>query len=207
LQYSEIVLYLTAGGRKMTALKEIRDHLNPGQVYRRADIEKWSNAVDRHLSQLQKEKNLLKLSGGMYYCPKESPFGPVPPSDNELVEAFLKDDRFLLTTPNAYNSLGVGTTQLYNETVVYNHKRHGIFKLGVRSFRFVLKHHFPSDLSEEFLLVDLVDHINQLAENRERILNLVKAKAQSMDQKNLKDAILNYGGVRAKKMFKSIMEI
>lgn len=191
----------------MTTLQEIRVHLNPGQVYRRADIEKWSNAVDRHLSQLQKEKTLFKLSGGMYYCPKESPFGPVPPSDHELVEAFLKDNRFLLTTPNAYNSLGVGTTQLYNETVVYNHKRHGVFKLGVRSFRFVLKHHFPSDLSEEFLLVDLVDHINQLAENRERVLNLVKAKAQSMDQKYLKNAVLNYGGVRAKKIFKSIAEI
>ncbi len=191
----------------MTALQEIRVHLNPGQVYRRADIEKWSNAVDRHLNQLQKEKTLFKLSGGMYYCPKKSPFGPVPPSDYELVKAFLKDDRFLLTTPNAYNSLGVGTTQLYNETVVYNHKRHGIFKLGVRSFRFVLKHHFPSDLSDEFLLVDLVDHINQLAENRERILNLVKRKAQSMNQKYLKSAILNYGGVRAKKMFKSIAEI
>ncbi len=191
----------------MTALQEIRVHLNPGQVYRRADIEKWSNAVDRHLSQLQKEKALLKLSGGMYYCPNESPFGPVTPSDYELVKAFLKDDRFLLTTPNAYNNLGVGTTQLYNETVVYNHKRHGIFKLGVRSFRFVLKHHFPSDLCDEFLLVDLVDHINQLSENRERVLNLVKTKAQSMNQKYLKNAILNYGGVRAKKMFKSIAEI
>ena len=191
----------------MTALQEIRVHLNPGHIYRRADIEKWSNAVDRHLSQLQKEKTLFKLSGGMYYCPKESPFGPVPPSDHELVKAFLKDDRFLLTTPNAYNSLGVGTTQLYNETVVYNHKRHGIFKLGVRSFRFVLKHHFPSDLCDEFLLVDLVDHIDQLAENRERVLNLVKAKAQSMDQKYLKNAVLNYGGVRAKKLFKSIAEI
>lgn len=207
MQYSEIVLHLKIGGNKMTALQEIKDHLNPGQVYRRADIEKWSNAVDRHLSQLQKEKTLFKLSAGIYYCPKKSPFGPVPPGDHELVEAFLKDDRFLLTTPNAYNSLGVGTTQLYNETVVYNHKRHGIFKLGMRSFRFVLKHHFPSDLSDEFLLVDLVDHINQLAENRAKVLTLVKKKAQSMNQQYLKNAILNYGGVRSKKMFKSIAVI
>ncbi|MGZ3634217.1 MAG: hypothetical protein ACXU9U_03510 [Parachlamydiaceae bacterium] len=189
----------------MLALQEIKAHLHPGQVYRRADIEKWSNAVDRHLSQLQKEKTLFKLSGGMYYCSKESPFGPVPPNDRDLVKAFLKDDRFLLTTPNAYNSLGVGTTQLYNEIIVYNHKRHGIFKLGTRSFRFIVKHHFPSDLSEEFLLVDLVDHINQLAEDRDKILALVKVKAQSMDQIRLRNAILNYGGVRAKKVFNSIM--
>lgn len=187
--------------------QEIKTHLNPGHVYRRADLQTWSNAVDRHLNQLQKEKALFKLSGGIYYCPKESPFGPVPPTDHELVKAFLKDDRFLLLSLSDYNSLGVGTTQLYNETIVYNHKRHGIFKLGQRSFRFVLKHHFPADLSNEFLLVDLVDHINQLAEDRERVLNLVKRKAQTMDQNRLKNAILNYGGVRAKKMFKSIGEI
>jgi hypothetical protein len=191
----------------MTALQQIRIHLNPGQVYRRSDIEKWSNAVDRHLSALQKEKALFKLSGGIYYCPKKSPFGLVPPSDHDLVKAFLKDDRFLLMSPNAYNSLGVGTTQLYNETIIYNHKRHGIFKLGMRSFRFILKHHFPSDLCDEFLLIDLVNHIDQLAENRERVLSLVMAKAQSMNQKHLKDAILNYGGVRAKKMFQSITKI
>ncbi len=143
----------------------------------------------------------------MYYCPKESLFGPVPPSDHELVKAFLKDDRFLLMTPNDYNNLGVGTSQLYNETIVYNHKRHGVFKLGKRSFRFVLKHHFPSNLCEEFLLVDLVNHIDQLAENREKVLSLVKTKAQLMNQEYLKDAILNYGGVRAKKMLKSITEI
>lgn len=191
----------------MTTLQEIKTHLNPGKVYRRADIEKWSNAVDRHLNQLQEEKALFKLSGGMYYCPKESPFGPVPPSDDELVKAFLKDDRFLLMTPNAYNCLGVGTTQLYNETIVYNHKRHGVYLLGKRSFRFVLKHHFPLDLSEEFLLVDLVNHIDQLAEDRDRILNLVKTKAQLMNQEHLKDALLHFGGVRAKKMLKSIAQI
>ncbi len=36
----------------------------------------------------------------------------------------------LLASPNAYNSLGVGTTQLYDKTVVYNHKRHGEFHAG-----------------------------------------------------------------------------
>ena len=46
------------------------------------------------------------------------------------MEAFLRDHRFLLTSPNAYNSLAFGTTQLYNQTVVYNHKRHGQFELG-----------------------------------------------------------------------------
>jgi hypothetical protein len=46
--------------------------------------------------------------------PKETVFGKAPAPDDKLVEAFLKDKRFLLASPNAYNSLGVGTTQLYD---------------------------------------------------------------------------------------------
>jgi hypothetical protein len=48
----------------------------------------------------------------------------------KLVASFLRDDRFLLVSPNAYNILGVGTTQLHNTPVVYNHQRHGRFNLG-----------------------------------------------------------------------------
>ena len=33
----------------------------------------------------------------------------------------------------------VGTTQLYDKTVVYNHKRHGSFSLGGRKFDFRVK--------------------------------------------------------------------
>src|SRR6266567_8389334 len=49
--------------------------------------------------------------------------------------------------PNAYNSLGVGTTQLYDKTVVYNHKRHGPVSLGGRVFDFRVKPSFPRRLS------------------------------------------------------------
>ena len=70
-------------------------------------------------------------------------FGKAPAQDDELVATFLKDDRFLLASPNAYNSLGVGTTQLYDKTVVYNHKRHGEYALGGRKFDFRVKPAFP----------------------------------------------------------------
>ena len=120
----------------MMKVSELKSHLEPGRVYRRHDLEKWSNAVDRHLHELQQDGTLKKVAAGMYYYPKKGTFGEVPPSEHNLIRAFLKDDRFLLTTPNDYNKLGVGTTQLYNKTVVYNHKRHGEIKLGNRVFSF-----------------------------------------------------------------------
>jgi hypothetical protein len=185
----------------MSSLNAVKKHLRPGNVYRRGELASWSNAVDRHLKQLQEEGVLTKLSGGLYYYPKQTAFGEAPADDAALVEAFLKDKRFLLSSPNAYNALGVGTTQLYNETVVYNHKRHGRFELGGRTFDFRMKPHFPKSLTEEFLLVDLVNNLDRLAEDSHMLLARVKNKALAMDVRALSRAVQNYGGVRARKFF------
>ena len=86
-----------------------------------------------------------------------------PADERELVRRFLKEDDFLLTSANAYNTLGLGTTQLYNTWVVYNHKRHGRFTLGDLNFEFRRKPRFPQNLTEEFLLVDLLNNLPALA--------------------------------------------
>ena len=188
----------------MAQLDNLKKHLTKGRVYRRAELAKWSKSVDRHLEELQKDGTLQKLSQGLYYFPEESVFGKTPPEEKELVQNFLKDDRFLLTSYNAYNSLGVGTTQLYNERIVYNHKRHGEFKLGNRMFNFRLKPYFPKKATEEFLLVDLVNNINTLAEDRSLVLKNVFSKAHTLDKKKLKHYVSECGGVRAKKLFASV---
>lgn len=149
----------------MTALQALENQLEPGRLYRRADLERYSNAVDRHLKQLQGKGLLKKLSGGLYHYPRKTKFGETPPTDHELVRTFLKDDRFLLFSPNAYNSLGLGTTQLYNETRVYNHKRHGTFKVGGRTFNFVRKAHFPDKVTREFFLIDLINNEKNLKDD------------------------------------------
>ena len=189
----------------MSALNELKKHLRPGLVYRRADLLPWSNAVDRHLKQLVEEGTLTKLAGGVYAYPKRSRFGAVPADDEKLVEAFLKDDRFLLTTPNVYNGLGVGLTQLHNRTIVYNHKRHGRFKLGRREYDFRVKPHFPSKLTEEFLLVDLVDNLDRLAERKSAMEEGVKKKAKHVDTKALARAVREYGGLKARKFFEPLL--
>lgn len=189
----------------MSALEDLKQHLKQGEVYRRADLEAWSSAVDRHLKQLVEDGSLVKLSGGLYLCPKKTSFGVAPADDETLVRAFLKDHRFMLTSPNLYNSLGLGTTQLYNETVVYNHKRHGVFKLGGRKFRFTMKPYFPSKPTKEFLLVDAVNNLSQLAEDSELVLKQVSKKAAQMNKEKVANAVLEYGGVKAKKLFAKLL--
>ena len=101
--------------------------------------------------------------------------------------------------------MGLGTTQLYNETVVYNHKRHGRFKLGGRFFDFRMKPHFPLEASHEFLLVDIVNNVTRLAEDREKVLSLAKEEALQMDKRALRHAVENYGGSRARKFFAAVL--
>src|SRR5689334_23371590 len=84
----------------MSKLEELKHHLKPGHAYRRADLARWTTSVDRHLKQLVESGTLRKLSGGLYAYPKETAFGPAPASDKEVVSAFLKDDPFLLASPN-----------------------------------------------------------------------------------------------------------
>lgn len=185
----------------MNRSEQLKRHLCPGRVYRRADLAQWSKSVDRHARELVAAGVLQKLQNGLYYYPKASVFGRVPAEERELVRRFLKEDDFLLTSPNAYNALGLGTTQLYNTHVVYNHKRHGRFTLGGQAFEFRRKPRFPRKLTEEFLLVDLLNNLPALAEDAETLRARAHAKAKGLDAGKLRLAARDYGKVATRKFF------
>jgi len=189
----------------MKQLEKLKRKLKQGEVYRRADLEKWSKSVDRHLKELVDAGVLQKLQNGLYYCPKKTVFGVAPAEDKKLVESFLKDKDFLLTSPNSYNALGLGTTQLYNTQVVYNHKRHGLHTLGGRTFDFQLKPKFPRNATEEFLVVDLLNNLDRVAEDQDAVLDRVANKVASFDSKKLLSTARKYGKVRTKKFFENVI--
>lgn len=173
--------------------------VRPGRVYRREDLAPFSAAVDRHLQELVSAGRLTKLARGLYYAPRESAFGVVPPADEDLVAAFLKDRDFLLFSPSAYNAAGLGTTQLYNATWVYNRKRHGVFKLGNRQYDFRVKPRFPKRLSDEFLFVDALNNLSELAEDEEAVLARARQRVREMDRTKLKRALEQFGLVATRK--------
>jgi hypothetical protein len=189
----------------MKSIENLKSHLKQGETYRREDLARFSTSIDRHLAELVSDGTLQKLSQGLFYYPKQTVFGQAPPDEKKLVRTFLKDKDFLLTSPNVYNSLGVGTTQLYNNRVVYNHKRHGRIKLGNQEFDFRLKHKFPTTPTPEFWLVDLVDNLDRLAEDKTRVLDNVTRKLDHMDKKALKKAVHRYGNVGTKKIFAPLL--
>lgn len=189
----------------MKRIDELKKHLKPGRVYRRADLQKWSASVDRHLQELLSEGVLEKLSGGVYHVPKKSVFGKVPAEERDLVRTFLKDDHFLILSPNDYNALGLGATQLYNSRKVYNYKRHGDFQLGNRTFRFVRKPRVPHELTKEFLLIDFLNNLNTLAENRPDLLANACKRLRELESVKLRRMARDYGTVGTKKLVTSLL--
>jgi hypothetical protein len=183
----------------------LRKHINQGEVYRRSDLEYYSTAIDRHLAQLTKDGTLIKLNQGLYYAPKQSKFGAVPPDDRQVVECFLKDEDFLLLSPNTFNSLGLGLTQLYNTTWVYNHKRKGEFQLNGKTFEFKLKSSFPKYISREYLLVDLLNNLDNLAEDQTQAMDKLPNNVRSFNADALMKATQQYGTGKTKRILKSIL--
>lgn len=181
------------------AAAHLAGELRPGRVYRREDFARLSTAVDRHLRELVSAGKLKKLAQGLYHAPKQSIFGALPPTDEQVVRSFLRDKDFLMFSPSTYNAVGLGTTQLYNSTLVYNHKRHGVFRLGNREFDFRVKPRFPKKLTPEFLYVDLLNNLEELAEDRDEVLRQARGKLSSFDSDRLQRAADNFGNVATRK--------
>lgn len=191
---------------RTTSCEKLSAHLRSGQVYRREDFLVFSKAVDRDLYQLSTQGVLEKVAPGLYYAPKKSRFGTLPPNENALIKAFLRSNQFLLLSWNAYNSLGLGLTQVYNRVIVYNRKRFGIFRLADQEFDFRRPAYgFPKKLTRAFLVVDLLNNAKELCDEDVTLLKMNIKTALS--KKLLKDAMhyaKKYGKVGTKKFLNDL---
>ena len=188
----------------MKNAEKLRNFMQPGRVYRRQDLEGCSTAVDRDLHTLVANGGVRKLAGGLYYCPAKNAFGFTPPAERELVRAFLKTEDFLLTSYNYFNQFGLGLTQVYSTTLVYNHKRTGEYSLGGKRFEFRLVPAYPDKLSREFLLVDLLNNLKRLPDNTAGVLENLKDRLKEFDRAGLAACMERYGRPGAKSIFRHI---
>ena len=106
----------------------------------------------------------MPLAYGLFAHPKRGRFGAVPPTDEELMRAFLDGAPFVFTGPDRWNALGLGSTALFARPLVYNTKRSGTFELGGR--RFLLRRVAFPDTPPEWFVVDLLEHADQAGASR-----------------------------------------
>ena len=167
--------------------------LEPGRVYRTRDFAAWGANPPRLAKRLVQKGALLPLSHGFFAHPKRSRFGVVPPSDDELMRAFLGGAPFVFTGPDRWNALGLGTTSVFTAPLVYNTKRSGTFNLGGR--RFVLRRvAFPESPPPEWFVVDLLEHADQAGASRAEVAAaLARTLARgTFDRERLREMATRY---------------
>lgn len=92
--------------------------------------------------------------------------------------------------------------ELYNRTLIYNHKRHGVFRLGNRQFDFRVKPRYPKKLTIEFLYVDLLNNLDELAEDRDAVLNQAQIKLSTFDPARLQQAVNSFASMGTRKRYR-----
>ncbi|MGE3601579.1 MAG: hypothetical protein AB7N70_39245 [Dehalococcoidia bacterium] len=81
------------------------------------------------------------------------------------MRGFLDGDQYLVTGPERWNALGLGTTAVFASPLVYNRKRSGEFKLGDRRFR-LRRVAFPRRPTPEWFVVDLFQNAEEAGASR-----------------------------------------
>ncbi len=139
--------------------------LEPGRVYRTAAFGRWGRNPTRLASRLTREGSLRSLGHGLYYAPRQSRFGEVPPSDEAILDALLGGAPYVVTGPPRWNALGLGATALFTHPLVYNTKWTSKRKVGNRWFEF-RRAAFPANPPAEWFVIDLLRHADQAGLDR-----------------------------------------
>ena len=135
-----------------------RPELEKGRVYRTRDLAAFGSNPTRLAKRLVEEGLLIQLAQGLFHAPETSRFGPLPPSNREVLRSFLGTDEFLITGPPIWAALGLGVKpKSAAVTLAYNAKRSGDFQLGDHYFH-LRRVRFPAHPSREWFVVDLVEH-------------------------------------------------
>ena len=126
-------------------------------VYRTEDLSQWGTNPSRLAKRLVAEGCLKKLGWGLFVTTQRSKFGVLPPKDEELLHRFLYKTPFVITGPERWNVLNLGSTAVASLRIVYNQKRSGIFNFDGQ--KFLLKRiPFPQPITSEWFVVDLIEH-------------------------------------------------
>lgn len=202
--YDAMTIILVKRDKMLQAtLKPIKSALEPGKVYRRKDLMKFSSNLDRYLPRLVEEGVLNKIKRGIYACPTNTVFGEAPPNEQQMLKTFLQDERFVVFSLGVFNSLGLGTTQLYNQRIVVNRKRHGNFILGGKHYFFHRRIEVPTprQVTQEYFVMELLNRLNELAEDQQAVLARLKEKLPDFDHKKLLYAKKHYATYSAQLKF------
>lgn len=134
-----------------------RPRLKPGRVYRTEHFRRYTKNPTRLVGRLVAAGEVEPLRKGLYYAPRRSSFGRVPPTEDELLRAYFRGRPYLRTGPSVWNALGLGATAVEAFPLVYNTTRTGPVRLAGRRFD-LRRVRFPRNPPPEYFVVDLLEN-------------------------------------------------
>ena len=171
--------------------------LDAGTVYRTAWLRRWGENPTRLAQKLEQRGLVQRLGHGLFYAPRKSRFGEVPPSDEALLDAFLDGTPYVITGPNRWNALGLGSTALFAHPLVYNTKRTGTFKMGNRTFD-LRRVAFPAGPAPEWFVIDLLRNADAAGVEHAALVRGLAARLRdgAFEPERLFEMAARFGGPR-----------
>lgn len=178
-------------------LRQELTSLPEGVVVTASDFDiplQYRGALTKALNQFASAGKLKRLSKGRYYKPRQSVFGEIGPSENELIKDFLvKDGKTIgyITGVRAFASLGLTTQIASSITIGTNTPRRPVSRGRLRlSFLFQ-----PNPITEEdiplFRYLDALKCIKNIpASSPNEVITTIRAQVKELPKEN-KDRLLS----------------
>lgn len=181
-------------------------NLKEGRVYRTTELAKFTSNPTRLASELTRSGRLRRLRSGLYYAPKQSAFGEVPPSEKALLRGFFGSKPYLRTGPSVWSTLGLGVTAVEARPLIYNRTRTGVEMIGNKAFEF-RRVRFPRKAGPEFFVVDLLNNTSRAGIHFEVVLRVLATAIEQkrFDPKELMEMAQRFGSFRTQRAIESTL--
>ena len=145
---------------------------------------KTSVAIE--LSRLFKKGVVKKISKGKFYKPKQTQFGEIAPSDEEIAKSYLKEDAYI-TGYGGYNQLGL-TTQIPNVITIASNRIPSRIRVENVNIKFVPNIAKGSVKDTQLLqILDALRDIKNIPDNSPNDVVLsIKKIVKKFDEKKIK---------------------
>lgn len=187
------------GNNTSQTIREQIKHIKAGELFTISDFESINNdsLVTRTLSRLQNEGTIIRVATGIYMNPKETQFGILYPTLDQIAQKIAERDKaqIMPTGATALNILGFSTQVPMNAVYITNGAKRKV-KVGERNI--IFKNAVQKNFQFEGKLLPLIIiALKELGENqvtddiKNKIFNLISESSVNEKSTMMHDLYLS----------------
>jgi hypothetical protein len=178
------------------------DKIPPGKVFSYQDLgisNQEYRAAAKAISRLVKQKNVKRISTGVFYKPQKTVFGELRPSENEQLRPYLFNGRkrvAYVTGPALFNRLNL-TTQVPKSINLASKVKRPVSKVGNIEVRWVKS--YVDVTNKNYFLLEILDALKDFKKipdlNKKSAIKRIKAlitELKDLDRKRLEKYAQDY---------------